>query len=192
MPWADDRDCALLEKKVLATGIKRHEWWPPSYGRHEVTFAVNLKTLSLCEYTGSRDGADAWKKRFGPAWLTGTIDWEGRLPYEGTPWIDDLKTGRWPVHPDSKQLLSYGLYPWLKAERSKSWGCARSITQWPKYPIAALPIRTWGTPMCGLDMEEHVDDLRYSLEHPTETNPTEEGCRFCDCRPVCPAHSEGM
>lgn len=183
--WASERDIVCLEKKLLGTGIKREDWWPTGAGRHEVTFAVELYTLRLREYTGPREGADEWKKQFSPRWLTGTIDW--LATHNARPWIDDLKTGAWPVHVDTKQLLSYAMYPYAKHAPFPYW---TTITQWPKYPLAGLPRRT-GRWASELDMLAHLDDLRWAHEHPTEINPTENGCRFCDSKPICPAHQPG-
>lgn len=192
--WASERDIVLLEKKLLATGMDRYRctwmFWPPEQGRHEVSFAIELFTLEFHEYTGSRGGADQWKRGFDVRrWLTGTIDWLGWRHSPEYPWVDDLKTGRWPVHPDSKQLLSYLLYPWVRVRCPNDWRAVASITQWPKYPISMMPRRTErNTLVSQVDMIEHLDDLRWSLTHPNEVVPSEDGCRFCDSRPVCPAH----
>ena len=123
---------------------------------------------------------DDWKLRF-PAdkWLTGTIDY---LRHDR---LDDLKTGRWPVSVKSKQLRSYAMLPWCEAGCPDDWEFLVSITQWPRYPLTGLPTRTYDQ-VTGGQMKMHLADLRYLVEHPSETNPTEEGCLFCDCRPGCP------
>lgn len=165
--------------------MDRLSLYPPNKGEHEKSYALNLVTLELKEFRGARDAADAWKKTFGPQWLTGTVDWIGS--YDGIiPWIDDLKTGRWPVDPKTKQLLSYGLFDYIADGRKPDYEAHRSITQWPKYPIPAPPVRKWGPLMTALDLEEHLDDLQWALHHPTEMNPDYETCRFCDSAPVCP------
>lgn len=169
----------------MTTGVRRDDWWPNGQGQHEVTYALNLITLELRRFRGARADADKWKAQFGPQWLTGTIDWLGTMG--GLPWLDDLKTGRWPVDPRTKQLPSYGLFSYFESGRHADYQAHRSITQWPKYPINGLPVRKWGPLMTALELEEHLDDLRWALEHPTETNPGEEQCRFCDSAPVCPS-----
>jgi hypothetical protein len=189
--WAASGDIALLEKKLVATDIDRDDWWPPERGRHEITAALNLRTREIQVYRGARDGADEWKRQFGPEWLTGTVDWVG-VTKDGLPWIDDLKTGRWPVDPRTKQLLSYGLVDYGLGGWRPSYQAERSITQWPKYPIAALPERKWGPLMTALELEEHLDDLRWALDHPTEMNPGPEQCRFCDSQGACPAYAETL
>jgi hypothetical protein len=153
-----------------------------------VTFAINLVTEEILEYvdyivTGNLT-ADAWKKTFvGPEWLTGTIDY---LYPDGS--IDDLKTGRWPVDPEtSGQLRSYMLFPWLRAGKPIKWSRFASITQWEKYPQHGLPRRTSAI-IRGFGMMMHLEDLRYAVTHPDEVNPGDEQCRFCECRPNCPAH----
>lgn len=177
----------------------RERYWPPGMGRHEVTYALNLRTLELRKYTGPSAGADKWKRSFwrlGREWLTGTIDWLGEC--DGTPWIDDFKTGKWPVSPQIKQIVSYGLFDWCDRGRHPHYRCVRSVTQWPKYRIDELPTRTYGTLLTTLELEEHLDDLRWALDHPDEVNPVPlsidwdpneplSPCAFCPCREPVPA-----
>lgn len=187
--WVEtgETDDETLERKIMLSGIVREDWWPPS-GLHEVTFAIELFDVRAERFTGPRDEADAWKAQFygNPRYLTGTIDY---LNTTGIPWVDDLKTGRWPVPYTKRQIHSYVLLPWVEE------GCPldarkyrRSITQWPKYPLAELPRRSGlEHPLTTLDLACHLDDLRWSVENPDEANPTEEGCRFCECRRHCEA-----
>ncbi len=188
-------DNEAVEHKALLSGIRREDWWPAG-GRHEVTFAIHLPTRVVHLYdeavqlaVDSNISRDGWKAAFiGPEWLTGTIDYLGTR--KGRPWVDDLKTGRWPVDPrKSRQLRSYALLPWILE------GCPidalyyRSITHWPRYPLAELPTRTGlEHPLTGLDLMTHLDDLRWSVEHPDEANPTEDGCRFCESKNDCDAY----
>jgi hypothetical protein len=195
MPGADPRDIVCLEKKLLLSGIRREDWW--SGGEHEVTFAIHLETLEAmrydeyvfaCESTKTPADKvktrDQWKEGFaGPEWLTGTIDY---LYPDGRG--DDLKTGRWPVDPaTSKQLRSYALLPWLEAGRPiKGWNKEWTITTWQKYRLDGLPTRE-GHVLTGFELADHLEDLRWAATHPEEVNPGEDACRFCDCKPVCPA-----
>jgi hypothetical protein len=181
-PWADPSHVATLERKILLSGIDRLAFWDG--GQHEATFALNLFTEEVREYDGPREGADEWKKGFAedPQWLTGSIDY---IFDDGS--IDDLKTGSWPVEPKvAGQLGSYALLPWIKAGKPLDWKCVLSITAWPKYPLAALPVVS-KVVASGFELMEHLDALKYAVEHPYDAVPSEEGCRWCDCKPLCPA-----
>lgn len=171
-------DIDLLERKILLSGIDRDRLWPAN-GEHEVTFAVHLKSLEVRLYKeNSLDlDRDRWKETWDTSeWLTGTSD------YETEDWLDDLKTGSWPVSPiDNPQLRSYALWRWLRAGRPFRYKRDVSITQWPKYPIVGLPARSWSC-VTGFDLEEHLEALQWSVSHPTEYNITEEHCLFCQAK----------
>jgi hypothetical protein len=168
------------------SGVKSEDWWPDP-GTHELTFALELDGLKVLEWDPSCGvSRDDWKAAF-PAdeWLTGTIDY--LVIGEGWPWLDDLKTGRWRVDPvTSKQLRSYALYPWVLSGCAPDFEIEVSITQWTKYPLSGSPERSWHR-LTHLDLMEHLEDLRWAVEHPFEVNAGEEQCRFCECRPFCPA-----
>lgn len=101
--------------------------------------------------------------------MTGTIDWYGRLL--GRRWIDDLKTGAFPVNVfTSKQVRTYALVAWFEDGCPFKWECKVSITWWSKYPLDGLPKREFHT-LTGFDMMEHLADICWALEHPNEVNP---------------------
>lgn len=180
--WADDRDLLCLQKKLAMSGVRREVWWPT--GVHEVSFAIDLERAEVTRYTGDKFLRDEWKAKFDPTkYLTGTID---LLDTTGdAPWVDDLKTGHWPVNPKtSRQLRSYALVPWLEAGSPYSWVCVVTITQWEKYPLAGQPKRKQHI-ITGFDMLEHLEEVRWAVAHPNEVTPSEQ-CRFCDSRPSCP------
>lgn len=190
-PWADPRDTKCLEKKLVLSGVEREDWWPVNDSKavHEFTFAIRLNGEPKIHYLeGDREHADFWKSGFsGPDWLTGTIDWLDACDGQTMAWVDDLKTGHWPVDPaTSAQLRSYALVPWLLAGSPMAWEGLVSITQWERYPLSGLPIRTYHS-LSALDLMEHLDALRWAAEHPNEINPDDEACRFCECKPLCPA-----
>lgn len=182
---ASKADIKCLQDKLELTGIKRDTYWPKATGgQHEMTFAYNLLTLEVRWYEGKRAGADDWKGelREDHQWMTATVDWVE--PYPGR--IDDLKTGRWPVEAeDNKQLLSCAMAWWLEAGRPQEYSRPLSITQWPRYPKHGLPAVNYGN-ASALDLEAHLQDLRWSLDHPDETNVDFDSCRFCDGKPNCP------
>jgi hypothetical protein len=183
-------DDDAVMKKVVTSGIKREKYW--SGGNHEVTFAIDLRTEQTWRYDGPREGADAWKLemgKLGPYMLTGTIDFLG--VHKGRPWVDDLKTGRWPVDPEkSKQLLSYLLLSWLEEGKPTDAVYYRSITQWPRYPLGDLPERKGPYEVTGMELQMHLEDLRYAVETPDDAHPTIQGCRFCECKPACEAYKD--
>jgi hypothetical protein len=146
-----------------------------------------LATAKLLIHKGKRKHVDRWKKRFDRAtWLTGSIDW---LYHDGR--IDDLKTGAWPVDPeDNKQLLSYSLVPWIKAGMPLMWEREVTITQWPRYPLPNPPTKI-ASRVTGLQLMEHLEDLRWSARNPTKVIVAPRSgapggklhpCDGCECR----------
>lgn len=192
-----------VTRKVLRSGINREKWWPPE-GRHEVAFALNLFTLELRKYKGKRAGADAWKRKYDgkKQWLTGTVDY--LHTHLGRPWVDDFKSGKWPVDYRTAQVTSYLLLPWVDEGCPNEGLYYRSITQWPLYPLDALPTRTGlGDPATAIELKMHLDDLKFAIENPEpnpqridtglnpdgtrrvwdpENPPALSVCAFCPCR----------
>jgi hypothetical protein len=190
MPKAKPGEVKTLNKKLALVKPDRDHWWPKS-GEHEIAFAFNVYTYELKWFKGDKALGDKWKARFYPfpKWITGTTDWVQNSTNGGvlTVWVDDLKTGKWPVEAAGNyQLMTYGLPFWIKAGMPLDAVIKLSITQWPKYPIPGKPERNWGY-CTGLDLALHLQDLRYALEHPEEANPEKELCRFCDSRENCPS-----
>lgn len=182
--WSNG-DADLLRRKLFAVGdlLDRGALWPGDRSNHELTFAVHLTAdppqVSWYHRETATCTADEWKAAFGTEFLTGTLDYVGTR--DGTPWVDDLKTGRWPVDPArSRQLRSYALAVWASRGCAPEFVCHVSITQWPVYPLDGLPVRTWHV-LDTMDLEEHLEDLRYSLAHPEEAVPSDQ-CAFCDGR----------
>lgn len=200
---SSEKDLETATKKVVLSKADRVKYWPPGTGQHEVTFAINLKDARLHlfdDYTqevGALIDADQWKKLFDPKqYLTGSIDWLDWGGPDRRPWVDDLKTGSWPPDPaTSKQLRSYLLVPWIKdGMKTLGWKGVLTITHWPKYRLDGKPKRSKAVVFSGLQMMEHLDDLRWAVDSPGEVNPLpdeydDEGnlvemskCVFCPCR----------
>lgn len=187
----------VAERKVFMSGIDRERWWPSDQGKHEVTFAFSPFTYELREYRHDPKNADAWKKQFAAAeWVTGTIDWLAKR--NGRWLVDDLKTGAWPVDPEtSKQLRTYAIVVWLLDGRPEDWECDVSITSWPKYPLAGDATRAWHV-LTAFDLREHLEDLKWALTHTDYVNPSrydnsQDGklphCAGCECREPVPGIS---
>jgi hypothetical protein len=186
-----------LNKKLVASAVDREKLWPAvdgdTTGGHEVTFSVDLSTLQLRIWspTGSKFSRDDWKLRHPKSrFLTGTIDYLFEVCRKGVelPWVDDLKTGNWPVYPKtSKQLRSYALVPWILS------GCETdvwvSITQWKKYRLDGKPKRSWHL-LTSEEIAKHLARIRWAVRHPEIAIPHEEACKFCECKTECNEYLE--
>lgn len=197
--WASEKDRDLLGRKLMLSGTRREKYWRLGDGEHEVTFAIHLETAQLRMYRGARELADWWKAGADPKeWLTGTVDWLHWGGEKTVPWIDDLKTGRFaPLPKKSKQLRSYALVPWIKAGMPLKYEVALSITHWEKYPLNGRPKRK-AHRVSGLELMEHLEDVRFAVEHPSYVNSVPSTtkvtpwgdvvvdemspCAFCDCQ----------
>jgi hypothetical protein len=177
-------------KKLAASAIDREKLWPADTGgTHECTFSINLETLQLRQWspTRSKFSSDHWKRRHPRhSYLTGSIDWLSTVVRGGTdslPWVDDLKTGTWPVSPrTSKQLRSYALVPWILADCDTDvWV---SITQWPKYKLSCKPKRSWHK-LTSADLARHYAKLKWAVSNTDTAVPSKDGCMFCMCKPDC-------
>lgn len=198
--WKEDGDPRgnkTLQKKLTASGIDRESLWPASGDSqvgHEATFSLHLESLSLRIWSsqGSKYSRDHWKRRHPKRdYLTGSIDWLSSVSRKGTPlipWVDDLKTGTWPVSArTSLQLRSYALVPWVLNDCSTDvW---LSITQWPKYRLDGKPKRNWY--LCtSSTLAKHLQLIRWCNANTDIAIPTDDGCRFCPCRTSCPDYSD--
>lgn len=185
-----------LNKKLTTTAIDREKLWPTgdgSYG-HETTFSIHLETLQLRIWTPERSkfGRDDWKRRHPrDKYLTGTIDFLSERARGGLqllPWLDDLKTGSWPIVAKySLQLRSYAIVPWILGDcNTDVWV---SITQWPKYPLGGRPKRNWHL-LKSADIARHLQKIRWAVKNTHKAVPNEHACRFCASKPVCNEYQE--
>jgi hypothetical protein len=182
-----------LTKKLQRSGIDREKLWPKtsdSHG-HEATFSINIESLQLRIWSpkGSNYQRDHWKRRHPRhSYITGSIDWLSTRSRDGLPWVDDLKTGTWPVHAKySKQLRTYALVPWILS------GCTTdvwlSVTQWPKYRLDCKPKRNWHL-IKSNDLAKHLVKIKWAMKNTHLAIPSTEGCRFCLCKPDCNEYQE--
>lgn len=186
-PGADAKHASLLLRKLDANPVDRDAWWPSDIGEHEATYALNLRTGHCTRYRGKRDGADAWKKKHGPEWLTGTIDYLAIR--DDAVWVSDLKTGR-DTNPDSAQLRSYVLLVWANNGRRDTFEFHTSIDHWPRYPVNSIITRYFNTqPITANTLLDHERRLRWSLDHPKEFTAGDH-CQWCDGKPLCPIQGD--
>ncbi len=194
------KDLNTLDEKLLLSGTQREDWWPAKHGEHEVSFAIRLRNGALELYKGAKANGDLWKLKFPKLeYVTGTIDWVEWGADGDWPLVDDLKTGHWTVDPaESLQHRTYALVPWLAAGGLSKFYVGVTTTKWEKYPLDGQPIRTPTHWSSALELECHLDDLRYAAAHPNEVNPVPisigkwdpneklSHCAFCPCRPEFP------
>jgi hypothetical protein len=161
----DKRSATALKKAIEVSGIDRLELWPPE-GKHETSLALWVGGEPEV-YMGTPyvvgPGAEDYAGRDG--WVTGHEDFHWLL-FDGTLWVDDLKTGksypnplpglpgwrddlefgenRYPQDPWSPQQRTYALI--LALHLRHTGPTAVSITHWPRLPLSerhAPPVRTW-------------------------------------------------
>lgn len=188
----DTKENKTLNKKLAASGVNREKLWPVSGDTHghEATFSIDLETLQLRIWSPERSkySRDHWKRRHPRhRFLTGSIDWLSEIrrgdAAHTLPWVDDLKTGNWPVYAGrSLQLRSYALVPWILNNCDTDvWV---SITQWPRYPLRGKPRRNWRL-LKSVELAKHLQRLRWAVGNPEVARPTKDGCMFCECKPDC-------
>jgi len=173
---------------------ERSRLWPSLLGRHEIPYAYNCRTGRVLQ--GPSDGADSWKGRQGPDYITGTTDWVGNVPSgkdkAGDYWIDDLKTGHATPDPLSDQFKFYALCAlrWANQEGlidlNPRRTCRTSATHWPR--SADKPTRYWSQ-ITWAELEEFEDEIkrawRNALRGPEAVPGTH--CLYCSSMDVCEA-----
>lgn len=163
--------------------------WPRDGARFEVSVAYHVLTgaVESAELPGKEE-QDAWKNAHDHHWVVGTMDYLGCL--FGRPWVDDLKTGRFPPLPTSAQTVFYALCADRLAGTPPD-GVYVSITHWPRYPVAGRPERV-GTTLSWDDLEDFADLLEQRWEASPRPLTPGEWCRYCPSRANCPAFSGGF
>ena len=155
--------------------------WPVG-GRNEVSFAYAIDTGEVISAElPTKKEEDAWKEAYDSRYVTGTADYLGSLL--GRPWVDDLKTGRFPPSPSSAQTVFYALCAARLAGSTE--GAYVTITHWPRYPVGCRPERV-GRVLTPEDLDDFADLLEQRWRaSPRALNPGEH-CRFCPSRTNCP------
>jgi hypothetical protein len=185
--WPEDNQATRRRQRALeAAGVTRESLWP-SGGRHEVTFALCVRSAFVEAYTGPPEGANAWKASWNDQWITGTMDYMGDVL--GDPWVDDLKTGN-PAHAlPGWQFRAYAVAAWGLAEARRQ--LQLSVTYWPRYPADGPPRRVWSAPVEAHTISRWCTELttaRDAVLRSQRNHATRIGghCTFCRCRPHCP------
>jgi hypothetical protein len=161
----------------------RERLWPASLGQHEVPFGLCCRT-GLVELWKPQDGdKDIWKRGRPASFITGTMDWWGRLP-GGEPWVDDLKTGWFAPNVLCPQMLIYALV----ASRVTGYPTVRvSITHWRRG--WEDEDRKWQQ-VGPATLEAFEDELRVAYRRAIAPSPEPRPglwCKYCPSAPVCPA-----
>ena len=185
---------------LLTLFEKRKETWPdrealwPSHGKHEVAVGLDCLTGAVA-WNEEEDGEkrDAWKQSLPESWISGTLDYHSDL--FGTPWVDDLKTGREPPdyarHP---QFLFYGLVAYRLAVSSGDLPdhLLLSCTHWPRYPIDHGATRKYAHVTAEtLDVFQKrlrlaYDNWRWQRDKQRPDPVPGDHCQWCPARMSCP------
>lgn len=173
--------------ELKAAGIERLAIWPNS-GYHEVAVAYNCVTgiVDIAHEGGSNE----FKSSHSEPWVTGTLDYYIFLP-DGRIAVDDLKTGAmFNKEPDEIAQTYFYLMCLEKVYKTGKDGFV-SITHWPKYPIAGLPIRSEGEiPIELLQQFEERLKRDYSIYKTNDLN--QMMFRLGDECDFCPVKSAGL
>lgn len=175
---------ARFQDRLDASGVERLTWWPELEGsQHELSVAYEALTGELhVEHFPTKPKEDEWKMSFGPTWVVGTMDYTATLL--GSPWVDDLKTGRWPTPVTSAQITFYALCiaRWKGSDTVRA-----SITHWPRYPVIGQPSRE-ARVLEFNDLEDFAELLETRVRRGRGPLTTGDQCRFCPSRAFCSAY----
>lgn len=169
-----------LKDKIASSGFKREDWYPP--GAHETQAYLDGPNLDQVSIVIDKQYPEL------PSSIRFKIDYVGE--YQGLPWIEDLKTGRFPVPPTALQVAAAAL---LVKQLVGSKGAFGSVLHWPRYPKHALPNRE-RAPFSADDLKAVRDRLLLMRDISLSKNPPaipgDEQCRYCDCFASCPEGQE--
>lgn len=188
--WEDTQVTRRRQAALIAADMSRSTLWPGTTG-HEVSLALRTSVRTVETFSGHHEARESWKKGWDANWLTGTADYIGDL--FGTPWIDDLKTGKEvPEDPwDLWQLRFYAVCVMILNPLATE--VLTSITHWPRYPADSAPRRLWSAP---IPREEVMGTTLGLLEHGRRNIEASKKslrvypgahCTYCSAAPGCPA-----
>lgn len=188
--WEDTLVTRRRQAALDAADLTRESLWPGSTG-HEVSLALRSSVRTVESYVGPAAERDAWKKSFDSNWLTGTADYIGEVL--GTPWIDDLKTGR-EVPEDPWELWQLRFYAvCVMILNPDATEVLTSITHWPRYPADSPPRRLWSKPIpraevlgTTLGLLEHGRRNVEASKKQLRVFPGPQ-CQWCPASVGCPA-----
>lgn len=176
----------LLLKKIAKSGTNREELWNAD-GSREMALAYNVID-GRCE-TAPPDCQDknAWKGAFGDEWIVGTLDY-AQVIFD-TPWVDDLKTGRFVEWEDYAAQQTFYCAVYSKLSVGSVVDTRSTITHWPRYPTHKKPYRFGHV----LEAEELLAFLRslkdfrlQVLAQKPQSLVLGDHCKFCPSRGNCP------
>lgn len=190
-----------LKKKLDTSGVQRGDWY--GVGRHEAKVVLAGDDLTLASYVVIPEGTPENRRMYvpypkDPKSVRITADFIGE--HKGDPHVDDLKTGAYydrktnrtnPPAPSSPQVAVAALaVSDIVGGSNGGVGVWGSITHWPRYPLAGHPNREWHW-----YAPQTLDNLRKVLrvvrDNATSGAPDVrpgDHCKFCRCKPTCPAH----
>lgn len=134
---------------------------------------------------------DAWKAAFNDEWIVGTLDY-GQVIFD-TPWVDDLKTGRFVTWEDyaAQQTFYCGVYSLLAV--GSIVDTRSTLTHWPRYPVGKRPNR-FGYLIEEAELKGFLKSLlefrNQALAQRPSSLVTGEHCRFCPSRGNCSAFED--
>lgn len=196
---ANEAYAKTLVRKIRESKMDRLRQWPAE-GEHEVALAYNVVTgraVRCRPPTGSgREYRENWKAGFDLEWVTGTLDYVWELI--GTPWVDDLKTGRFLSSTEHEAQQSFYALAWGLVKYGEIVETRSTLTHWPKYPLQAGP-RRYGSVFTVehltrfarklAALRERVLDYQRRRTHKNLRLVVGEWCRFCPSKSACPKHA---
>lgn len=178
------------ETALAGAGLTVEDLWPG--GTHEIPVALTsvggvVRVMRALEH-GHGTG-NVWKAAQPPEYVTGSLDFLGEQ--YGTPWVDDLKTGR-EVPEDPLALNQMRFYATAALYLTHAPEVLVSLTHWPRYPADGLPRRgeyaVW-TRDDARAFTERLETARLDYEFSRATEPDArpgDHCLYCPCAYVCP------
>ena len=141
---------------------------------------------------GEADSAqtkDEWKASFDDEWIVGTLDY-GQVIFD-TPWVDDLKTGRFVTWEDYEKQQTFYCAAYSLVAMGAVVDTRSTLTHWPRYPVYKKPSR-FGYLLEAAELKAFLKSLKEFRNQALAQKPSDlvtgEHCRFCPSRGNCSAY----
>lgn len=192
MHSAVSREACAADPWLTWADAVRDVLWDPRLGEHEVTCAYSCATGDVTLFRSDSEAErTAWKMARPDDEVVGTCDWWAALP-DGTPWVDDLKTG-WRIPGVDTNANRFYLLCRALAAGGELGGFA-SILWWPRKPDMAEsePRRLWSRKIRADQLLKFQNDLVAAWERVQGHRYPVAGphCGYCPSVRVCPAHND--